>query len=506
MASKKLVPLVMVLILIVIVVWQFVEHDQNVKDGRSRLEHRARDIANTLAVVIRSQRFFGGVIFQPRLETALWDLVQSEELESIVLFNAFGDIVASAGNALKWDIEYLSERKEIWDERSVVFVNFVDLGIDPRSDWQRLPTIILQDDDRDLLQKMRPRPPRRDNREWGRDRASQDRMEESTSVDHQPASEDTGPPPGPPPEFQRPPNLNEEEYQLLIQRAGMHGFVIEMSTEPLRHLIQNDLWKMISVVGFASIAFLGFGYAWRNTVKSSELQLRLVKANEMNTYLREMNLAAAGLAHETRNPLNLVRGLAQVIEKDPSVEATIRNQAMQITEEVDRVTAQLNEFINYSRPCEPKPVPVDLPSVLRDVEQTLVSDLEDKTIQLRIAVPNVTIEADERMLRQVFFNLLFNSIQAVEEGGAISIEGGFQKDGELVLTVRDDGPGIPPDLQDKIFHPYFTTRASGTGLGLSIVKQIVAAHGWTIEYVHQTNAGAIFRLSGLKVIQKGKYE
>ena len=98
-------------------------------------------------------------------------------------------------------------------------------------------------------------------------------------------------------------------------------------------------------MGFALIAALGLGVAWRGTVRSAQLQMRLVRAQEMNVHLREMNLAAAGLAHETRNPLNLVRGLAQMISKDAGDAPEVHDKALKITEEVDRVTNYLNEFI-----------------------------------------------------------------------------------------------------------------------------------------------------------------
>ena len=96
----------------------------------------------------------------------------------------------------------------------------------------------------------------------------------------------------------------------------------------------------------------GYGLAWRSLDKTSELQLRLVRASELNLHLKELNLAAAGLAHETRNPLNIIRGLAQLISKQQNASPEIQAKSREIINETDRVTAQLNEFINYSRPRE----------------------------------------------------------------------------------------------------------------------------------------------------------
>jgi hypothetical protein len=99
------------------------------------------------------------------------------------------------------------------------------------------------------------------------------------------------------------------------------------------------------------------GLAWRNLTKSSDLQLRLVRASELNSHLKEMNLAAAGLAHETRNPLNIIRGLAQMISKQPTPRPKSAKKSRAIVDETDKVTAQLNEFINYSRPREVRAPP-----------------------------------------------------------------------------------------------------------------------------------------------------
>ena len=108
--------------------------------------------------------------------------------------------------------------------------------------------------------------------------------------------------------------------------------------------------SIIALMG--TVAVGGYGLAWRSLVKTSDLQLRLVRASEQNLHLKEMNLAAAGLAHETRNPLNIIRGLAQIISKQQDAPPEIRAKSRDIIDETDRVTAQLNEFINYSRPRE----------------------------------------------------------------------------------------------------------------------------------------------------------
>jgi two-component system sensor histidine kinase HydH len=242
-----------------------------------------------------------------------------------------------------------------------------------------------------------------------------------------------------------------------------------------------------------------FGFAWRKTLKTAELQIRLVRASEMNSHLKEMNLAAAGLAHETRNPLNIIRGLAQMISKRPDTPNETRMRSLEIVTEADRVAGQLNDFINYSRPREVRRAPVALNRVAEEVGRALSFDVEEKQIQLRVTGEALTAEADEQLFRQALFNLALNAVQAVAVGGEIEIRTVRNSSTEAVLEVRDNGPGVPVEERSAIFKPYFTTTQKGTGLGLAVVQQIVLAHGWDIECMANEPAGACFRIKHLKL-------
>jgi len=239
--------------------------------------------------------------------------------------------------------------------------------------------------------------------------------------------------------------------------------------------------------------------AWRNLAKTSDLQLRLVRTSELNTHLKEMNLAAAGLAHETRNPLNIIRGLAQMISRQPEAAPEIRTKSREIVDETDKVTAQLNEFINYSRPREVRRAPLALNSIIGEVVRALSYDVEEKKIRVEAKGERLTIEADEQLLRQVLFNLVLNATQAVDGNGEIQIVTQRRSATEASFEVRDNGPGVPPERRAEIFKPYFTTQAKGTGLGLAIVQQNVLGHGWEIEVLANEPRGAIFRVSHLKI-------
>jgi signal transduction histidine kinase len=312
-------------------------------------------------------------------------------------------------------------------------------------------------------------------------------------------------PPGGPPRdraFRGRPRLSPEERQAMIANKGVHGFVMVMSTESLIAFCNHDLWLRAFIVILATISVAGSGLAWRNLTKTSELQIRLVRASELNSHLREMNLAAAGLAHETRNPLNIIRGLAQMITRQTDASEGIRGKSHEIVEETDRVAAQLNEFINYSRPREVRRAATNLNAVVTEVVRALNYDLDEKKVQLQLQAEPLTIEADEQMLRQALFNLLLNAVQAVLPGGEIRIRASHTGSAEAAIEIADNGPGVSAEHHAEIFKPYFTTQEKGTGLGLAVVQQIVLAHGWEIQCLDNEPAGAMFRIVHLKLVNK----
>jgi signal transduction histidine kinase len=205
------------------------------------------------------------------------------------------------------------------------------------------------------------------------------------------------------------------------------------------------------------------------------------------------------LAHETRNPLNIIRGLAHMISKQSETGPEVKAKSREIIEEADKVAAQLNEFINYSRPREVRRSILSLNSVVTEVVRALTYDVEEKKVQLQIQGEQLSIEADEQLLRQALFNLLLNAIQAVDGSGQIQVVAQKRTPTEAMIEVCDNGPGVSANQRGEIFKPYFTTQKQGTGLGLAVVQQIVLAHGWEIECLPNQPKGAIFRITHLKL-------
>jgi signal transduction histidine kinase len=488
---SKLVYTVLALVWVIIVGWQIAEHKRVRHAAETALRNRSKDITSILSLVVRSQRFRGGPLFQERLESALKELVRSGEVNSIALLNAQSDVIVSAGEPITNEIKRVMQASppEVWQEKRVLVGNPVDLGasVTPREGETNAPTIVL--------------PPREE-----RDRARTN----NPSM----ASSETNRPPPPPreegnrrpgergdrgPRFGRPPWMSEAEYQGLLQQRGLHGLVLGMSTEPFFQATEQDWRLRAMVIAFATAAAFAMGLAWRNVAATNELEMRLLRASEMNTHLQELSLAAAGLAHETRNPLNIISGLAQMITRQTDATPEVRKKSKEIITETDRVTVQLNEFINYSRPREVRPAMVALAEVVGEVSRALQYDLEEKMMRVRVDDKLPTIQADEQLLRQCLFNLLLNAVQAADRGGEIEVAWYRENGRGAAIEIRDNGPGVPAEQRQEIFKPYFTTHQKGTGLGLAVVQQIVLAHGWEITCVPNEPRGAIFRISHVKL-------
>lgn len=498
-----------------ILVWQGFEHFRVRQSARDELINRAKDISNTAGSVMHALRRFG-VVPRDRLEPALKPLIKPGDVNSIALLNAAEEVVALVGEPIAADLHTLvPSGAPYWSDRTVAVMNLVELGsnqiasaigsLPPEGELAE-PVIVVNE----LFSRSTNRPGGFPPRPEGPPPGGEPRPPEMGGAGLPPpdAEAATNQPPRrrsrrgeeSRPPFGRPFWMSEAEYKAAIQKQGVHSFVIVLPTATMQAEIRRDLWLRLLIASLASLAFVGLGLAWRNFGRSAELELRLVRAAELNTRLKDMNFAAAGLAHETKNPLNIIRGLAQMISKREDAPLEVREKSRNIVDEADRVASQLNEFINFSKPREVRRVNVALGAAVAEVVRALGHDLEDKAIRMIVAENLPGIEADEQLLRQALFNLLLNATQAVELKGQIEVVARRTGATEVALEIRDNGPGVSAEHRADIFKPYFTTTQKGTGLGLAVVQQIVLAHGWEIECLPNPPRGAVFRISHLRLI------
>ena len=486
---------------LLVVGWQVQEHLRVVEAAQSDLRSRSHEIAGTLSAVTRALSFRGAV-FQERLDPVLKELVNNRanalvKLVYVGLLNTDGEPVVAAGDTNLFSRE-IPASGEMWSDNCVTFVLPVEGASVSPEGFTNNPTVVLPP--RGNFTNDVPRGdrnfPRREPRP-GETNFPSPPTNAAGQIEPPPDGGDRSRGGNRRPPWMR--GMTDAEFKALAAKRELHGLVLAMSTGNYRAVCVHDLWLRIVIAFFAGISALGAGLAWRNLRRTSDLQIRLVRASELNSHLKELNLAAAGLAHETRNPLNLIRGQAQMIARLPDASPDVRDKSKIIVDETDKVTAQLTEFINYSRPREVRRTKIALTAACSEIVRTLGYDIGEKKLRVEVGGDPLAIEADEQLLRQVLFNLLINATQAVDNGGQIKIEVRRASATEAVLEVRDDGHGVLVENRQEIFKPYFTTHQKGTGLGLAVVSQIVLAHGWEIACLPNAPKGTIFRLTHLKI-------
>jgi two-component system, NtrC family, sensor histidine kinase HydH len=217
--------------------------------------------------------------------------------------------------------------------------------------------------------------------------------------------------------------------------------------------------------------------------------------------LAALGQLSAGLAHEIRNPLGVIKGSAEMLtQKLQASDALARELAGYISTEVNRLSALVTEFLDFARPLHAQPHPADLTGLLDRVLQVVASRYSGKPVRVErhYASGLPLVPLDESLCEQAFLNLVQNAYEAMEDrGGTLRVEVHpvSKNDREGVeLRLADTGPGVPEELREEIFNPFVTTKKTGVGLGLSIVSKIIDGHGGSIRVENAPAGGAVFKI------------
>lgn len=207
---------------------------------------------------------------------------------------------------------------------------------------------------------------------------------------------------------------------------------------------------------------------------------KLEKQVQRTERLAAIGRLAAGVAHEIRNPLSSIRGFAYLLGKDHDETSPEREYADVMVREIDRINHVVSDLLNFARPMTLEPEDICLADIIAHVLTLVSADTSAQDIDVRIHIDTncSRLMADPNQLTQAILNLMLNAIHALEGGGVIDVRTGNNDQGKGVfIQVEDNGPGIAPDLTEKIFEPFYTTRERGAGLGLAMVRKIAEHHG-----------------------------
>lgn len=239
---------------------------------------------------------------------------------------------------------------------------------------------------------------------------------------------------------------------------------------------------------------------WVRSIRAEQLREALASERLRRRRLSEMNLAAAGLAHETKNPLGLILGLSHRLAEDPSLPAPLVERVDQITDEADRASARLSDFINFARITEVRAEVVSGAELVEAVVAALRPEFEDAGVGLELSTEPLMIRCDRALLEQLLVNLLMNALQASEEGSVTRVCFSRGARGGAILSVEDEGCGMEAERQEDNFKPYVSGRAGGHGLGLAIVKRVVEQHGWRLSLKSVVAEGTKIEIRRIEVV------
>ncbi|OZY48736.1 MULTISPECIES: sensor histidine kinase [Pseudomonas] len=300
--------------------------------------------------------------------------------------------------------------------------------------------------------------------------------------------------------------VNQTNLFVLIFLLGsvlsltVGWLVSERLTRPLRALSEGvravtagDYNQRVAVSGNDELAELSSTF--------NHMTVRLGQLHHLEAQLRRrdrlhaLGEVAMGLAHEIRNPLGIIKTATQLLHRRADLGDNDKRHLEYVVSEVTRINDLITEFLDFAKPRAPVRCVQPARPLVEDILGFCKPELESHRVEARIddQAPGATLYADARQLKQACLNLIINAIDAMPDGGHLTV-GIAQEDDYTVISITDTGEGIAPDMMERIFTPFVTTKASGTGLGLAKVFSIMDSHDGRIECVSDKGAGATFNL------------
>lgn len=220
---------------------------------------------------------------------------------------------------------------------------------------------------------------------------------------------------------------------------------------------------------------------------------------ERKTRLAALGEMAAGMAHEIRNPLGGIQLYASMLSSDVKDRPESLKLVSKISGGVKHLEGLVGQVLQFTREMRAIPAPGDLREIIDQAAGLAGDVLQKRSAACTIQGPeSLPITADARLLTQAVLNLIINAAEAVDNNARITVKfsppSPAGESRQFTLIIQDNGPGLPPDIMDRLFHPFFTTKDTGTGLGLAIVHRVVEAHDGTILASNSPQGGARFEI------------
>jgi two-component system sensor histidine kinase HydH len=282
----------------------------------------------------------------------------------------------------------------------------------------------------------------------------------------------------------------------IIAGLWMSGLLVKplgALTEGVRSVSAGDFKKRVPVSGGAEVEELATSF---NTMAAELERLRTIETElRAREKLSALGEAAVVIAHEVRNPLGIIKTSSELVRNRANLNHDEKRVMGYIIEEVDRIEKLVQSFLDFAKPRPPTKTHVQLKQIVERIADVVAPEFGHRKIKFHIHDESSSCEilGDVDQIYQVCLNLVLNSMDALNGSGAIEARI-REVNGEIVLAIKDDGPGVPPEIAQQIFNPFFTTKAKGIGLGLAKVQSVMNAHGGHVIYSAAEGGGAQFDL------------
>ena len=281
---------------------------------------------------------------------------------------------------------------------------------------------------------------------------------------------------------------------------GAGVLVSRRLTRPLRDLsegvdavISGNYQHRVAVSGGDELAQLSstFNHMTERLGELHHLEAQLRRRDRLHA----LGEVAMGLAHEIRNPLGIIKTATQLLHRRADLAETDKRHLEYVVSEVSRINELITEFLDFAKPNPPLRVLQPARPLVDEILGFCAPELAAHNVDVQVddQAPGATIYADAKQLKQACLNLILNAIDAMPDGGRLTL--GIRSVGDnTLISIADSGQGIAAEMIERIFTPFVTTKASGTGLGLAKVYSIMESHDGSIECLSEKDAGATFSL------------
>ena len=232
------------------------------------------------------------------------------------------------------------------------------------------------------------------------------------------------------------------------------------------------------------------------TMRDAESVRRIENEIELSRRLAAIGRLTSGVAHEVKNPINaIVVHLELLREKMREVDPNTRRHMDIIGNEIHRLDRVVQTLVDFNRPVELRLSAFDLRRLVEDVAMLAAPEaaLQGVEVKTQIGTEVLPIKADNDLVKQALLNVVLNGVQSMQRGGVLTVAA-RREDVSASVEVRDQGGGIPPEIQDKVFNLYFTTKKSGSGIGLAMSYRVLQMHSGSLDFTTEMGLGTTFRL------------